>query len=231
MTRSPLADQPVESNGSNRTWNLWVPVVPGLPGPAGANTVRGIRMESLMELVNRCRRATSREEWVGATEALARAVAPPLRAFVLGKGVQDAADDVFQEVLTAIVTRLDWFEGRTEGEFRGWCYRIARNKCSDHLRRKYADRSVPLDDEGAQREIEASVSVEGLSPGDRMDLEDALELLRQARPPCYDYLIQYYIQGWDYQEIAAEAALTYDNARMHVQRCLALAQKLVNQSR
>jgi DNA-directed RNA polymerase specialized sigma24 family protein len=60
-----------------------------------------------------------------------------------------------------------------------------------------------------------------------MDLEYALNLLRSVKPPCYGYLWQHYVLGWDHAEIANAYGISYGAARMQVNRCLKLAQSLV----
>jgi DNA-directed RNA polymerase specialized sigma24 family protein len=66
------------------------------------------------------------------------------------------------------------------------------------------------------------------SPGDRLDLEYAMNLLTIAKPECRDLLMQHYILGLDYGEIAEEQGVSYDNARMKIGRCVEEARKLVD---
>ena len=60
-------------------------------------------------------------------------------------------------------------------------------------------------------------------------MEYAMELLRNAKPPCIHYLRQYYIDGWEYAEVASASGISYDAARMQIRRCLELAQSLVQE--
>ncbi len=129
----------------------------------------------------------------------------------------------------AIAGALHTFRGQTDAEFWSWCYRIARNKLSDHLKRRQTPSQAPAGFEDLEAVVAMTTQEEPLSTGERLDLEYAMKLLRRAKPPCCDYLWQYYILGWDYAEIAVASGSSYDGARMQVQRCLQLAQKLVQE--
>lgn len=47
---------------------------------------------------------------------------------------QEDAEDVAQEVFWCIHERLEHFQRRADGSFRGWLYRICERRISDHLR-------------------------------------------------------------------------------------------------
>lgn len=54
------------------------------------------------------------------------------------------AEDVLQEVLSAAVAGFAAL--REPASFKPWLIGIARNKCADHLRRKYRRNEIPLED-------------------------------------------------------------------------------------
>lgn len=155
-------------------------------------------------------------------------VQPELWRFLCYRGDQEMAEDVCQEALVAIANDLDKFEGTTDAQFWKWCYHIARNKLIDRIRREEVRSVTYLETETIWKVIEATSSEEPLSPGDRIDLEYAMQLLKSVKPPCYDYLWTHYILQRDITEIARLFQVSYDAARMQIRRCLALAQSLVS---
>ena len=188
-------------------------------------------MGTLVERIHECRGSGNRDAWLDVVEEVACFYTPQLRAYVIRRAPAADADDVFQEVLIAIGQGLLSFSGQTDASLRAWCYRIASNKCADALRRRAADRSIQIDREALWQVIEASAADEPLSPGDRIDLKEAIDLLEAVKPSSSDFLWKRYVLGLDYQEIAAEYGISYDNARMRVNHCLELAQELMRQSR
>jgi RNA polymerase sigma factor (sigma-70 family) len=140
----------------------------------------------------------------------------------------DAAKDALQEVLKAIAVSLKGFKGDTHKEFWGWCYRIARNKLSDHFRQQYAERVQPLPPDELWQMMELTAHAKPISPGVRHDLDHIIKLLTAAKPDCADLLWKHYVIGLDYAEIALERDLSYDNARIKIGRCLDEAKSLVS---
>lgn len=67
----------------------------------------------------------------------------------------------------------------------------------------------------------------GISLAERLELDEALALLRVVAPPCVDYLWGFYVLGWTDQELAQEHGTSEAAMRMRRQRCLRLALKLV----
>jgi DNA-directed RNA polymerase specialized sigma24 family protein len=132
-----------------------------------------------------------------------------------------------QEVLKAVATGLTKFSGSSNGEFWAWCYRIARNKLSDHFRAKTADKAEAMAPEELWSLVEASSPGTSVSPAVRLDLEYAMRLLSASKPECRDFLWKHYVLGLDYAFIAGELQLQYDNVRIKIGRCLELAQSLV----
>ena len=178
-----------------------------------------------------CREADTLDGRMRAAEELLFRVGGAVRDFVFRHTPEALAEDVHQEVLTAIAVHVDGFGGHAESEFWGWCYRLARNKIADALRDKgRGGPPVSLDVEEGQRAVEQEASHEPISPGARLDLAYALALLRVSKPPCVDRLWDHYILGLDYSEMAALYQLTVDAVRMQIRRCLELAQALVSKA-
>ena len=160
-------------------------------------------------------------------EEIFREVEPQLRFFVFGTIAPPAAADVLQETLKAVTVSLSKFAGNSDGEWWAWCYRIARNKVNDHLRKQASDRLQPMPQEELRELVESSGQSSPLSAADRLDLEYALKLLAESKPECRDFLWQHFVLGLDYSELAEEHDMSYDNVRMKIGRCLGEAQALM----
>ena len=126
-----------------------------------------------------------------------------------------------------MVVGLPLFAGHTPSEFWAWCYRIARNQITDSIRKQSAERAQPMPPEEMRRLVDASARDYSLSPADRLDLEDAMKLLIEAKPECYEMLWSHFVLGFAYGEIAEAKSLEYDAVRMKVGRCLGEAQAIV----
>ena len=184
-------------------------------------------MDDLIKLVRTYRFAAGLAERLRLAEQIFRLIEPDLRVFVFSSVSNDAAQDALQEVLKAIAIGLKQFKGDTVKEFWAWCYRIARNKLSDHYRQKAAERTLPMPPEEMLRLIEASQETP-LSPQTRLDLEYAMKLLTASKPECSDLLWRHFVIGLDYTELAEENNQKYDNVRMKIGRCLEEAKSLVS---
>jgi RNA polymerase sigma factor (sigma-70 family) len=185
-------------------------------------------MEQLIKLVKTYRLSSGLAERLRLAEAIFRLIEPDLRIFVFSAIRPQAADDVLQEVLISITASLKTFEGSSNEEFWKWCYKIARRRIYDHIRKKASDRLQPMPHDELLDLLDAPAQAAPLTAADRHDLEYALNLLDRSKPECRNYLWQHYVIGFDYGEIAEEQNLNYDNVRMKIGRCLEVAKSLVS---
>jgi RNA polymerase sigma factor (sigma-70 family) len=185
-------------------------------------------MDDLIKLVRTYRLTAGLAERLRLAEEIFRHIEPDLRVFVFSSVTNDAAKDALQEVLKAVAISLRNFKGDSHKEFWAWCYRIARNKLSDHFREKYAERVQPLPPDELLQMMESTAQDKPIAPGVRQDLEHIIKLLTAAKPDCSDLLWKHYIIDLDYAEIAAERQLSYDAVRMKIGRCLEEARLLVS---
>jgi RNA polymerase sigma factor (sigma-70 family) len=185
-------------------------------------------MDDLIKLVRTYRVSAGLAERLRLAEAIFHLIASDLRAFVFSAVVPQAAEDVSQEVLISVTASLKTFEGSSNGEFWAWCYRIARRRIYDHIKKRDSDRLQPMPNEELLDLIDASAQAAPLTAADRHDLEYALKLLDGSKPECREYLWNYYVIGLDYGEIVEEQNLNYDNVRMKIGRCLEEAKSLVS---
>ena len=184
-------------------------------------------MSDLIKLVKTYRLTRGMAERLDLAERIVPLIERDLRFFVFAAVRPPAADDVFQEVLKAVIVNLGKFKGDEAKQFWGWCYRIARNKINDEFDRQKNSRLQPMTEEELLRLVESSVAPSAMSAGDRHDLAHTLKLLARMKPECEEYLRQHYILGLDYAEIAAQKQVSYDSVRMRIGRCLSDAQSLV----
>ena len=185
-------------------------------------------MEQLIKLVKTYRLSSGLAERLRLAEAIFRLIEPDLRIFVFSAIQPQAADDVLQEVLISITASLKTFKGSSNEEFWKWCYKIARRRIYDHIRKKASDRLQPMPHDELLDLVDTSEQAAPMTAADRHDLEYALKLLDSSKPECRDYLWNHYVIGFDYGEIAEEQNLNYDNVRMKIGRCLEVAKSLVS---
>lgn len=184
-------------------------------------------MDAIIKLARTYRLTTSLADRLQLGDELFRLIEPKLRLFVFSSLAVPAAEDALQETLKGIVVGLPTFAGQTPSEFWGWCYRIARNKITDHIRKQSTERAVPMPPEEMRRLVDVSARDSSLSPADQIDLEDAMKLLIEAKPECYEFLWNHFVLGFAYGEIAEAKSLEYDTVRMKIGRCLGEVQSLV----
>jgi RNA polymerase sigma factor (sigma-70 family) len=184
-------------------------------------------MDDLIKLVRTYRLTAGLAERLRLADSIFRIIEPDLRLFVFSSVSPDAAQDALQEILKAVATSLQKFQGDTVKEFWAWCYRIARNKINDQFRKLYADRLQPVPPEELWRMVELSGKDEPITAAVRHDLEYALKLLTATKPECNQLLWRHYVIGLSYDDLAEERNTSYDNVRMKIGRCLEEAKSLV----
>jgi RNA polymerase sigma factor (sigma-70 family) len=188
----------------------------------------GQAMDDLIKLVRTYRLTEGLNERNRLAESIFRIIEPDLSRFVRHHVKNEAAQpDVLQEVLKSVNNSLKNFKNDTVEEFRSWFYTIARRRMKDQFRKEYSDRLVPMEEDEIRELIEASAQAEPISAGDRHDLDYAMKLLINAKPECYDYLMQRFIFQSKVTEIAEERELTPAAAGMKISRCLETVKALV----
>lgn len=145
-------------------------------------------MVPLVQVIRASRKATKRHERIVFAEDIVARVGPLMERYVRARCREEGADDAVQEVLLAIATRYPRFRGRTDSQFFSWCYRIARNKLADRIRRKLARPTTSLEVEEIRRAVEATAVRSPIGNQEREVIDELMEMLRVAKPPCVDYL-------------------------------------------
>lgn len=177
-------------------------------------------MTALIELIRQYQNATNLELRIRVLEDIAKVLATPLQLFIAGKMDQDGMDDVFQETLTGVFTSLDRFQGEADSQAWGWCYTIARHKLADHFRKQGRDRLELMAPNDLWQAVEASAKDAPISPEAMERLEYAMDRLKEANPPCYDYLWSRYMLGFDNKMMAEVFGLNYGSVHTIIKRCL-----------
>ncbi len=165
---------------------------------------------------------------VAASERLYVCLAPDLRAFIYGRIHANDAADVFQEAMKGIFGGICKFQGGSEKSLLAWCYRIARNKINDHLRKHISRRLEPIPDEEIEKYVEESGKTQPLSEKDKLDCEYAMKLLKKADPECHEYLWNRYMADMEYWDMGTMYEVNSDAMRMRITRCLETARTLLS---
>ncbi len=127
---------------------------------------------------------------------------PRLLAFCRGmlRSSEDA-EDVLQEVFTAAHSAI--LADEREIEVRAWLYRIARNRCLNHMRRPRPECRDTLDDQpganGASTEEHAQA---------RADLRDLVSNIRDLPEAQRSALLMRELEAFSYSQIAASLETT-----------------------
>ena len=184
-------------------------------------------MGELVEFVRACQSAKSFRVHRRFAGEIIGMVRPSLHVFIAQRCHPNQAEDVLQETLVVIATKLATFRCEADEQVWAWCYSIARNMLKQHYRQEQNHPTESLDVKEIRRVVEAVAAEDPLPPGAHLDIEDALKMLEFGEPPCRDLLWLYCLLDWDYQDIADEYGLTYDAVRMKIKRCLERAQELL----
>lgn len=105
------------------------------------------------------------------------------RVFRMAKQItqnDDDAEDVLQETFLKAYTHLDDFQGNSK--FYTWVVRIAVNEALMKLRKRRADRTVPLDDpiDTGEDEVVREIAVWDQNPEDTYSREELATILDEA---------------------------------------------------
>ncbi len=135
--------------------------------------------------------------------------------------------EVYSTTLRAVADVVPAFKGREGQGFASFCFGIVRHKFLDALRRKAREKEDPMDMDNLGESAKGWVQVASLAPGGRLDLEYALNLLRRAKPLCYDYLWLRYMEKMKYKTMAAALGMETKAVEKATNRCLKLANELM----
>jgi RNA polymerase sigma factor (sigma-70 family) len=165
-----------------------------------------------------------------ATDRLYDLLEPKLRAFIFGRLSSLDAVEVLQDTMIATFQNMHKFRGGKPKAFGptfwAWCFRIARNKINDHIRKNKYSRMEPLPIEDLQNLIEKYHELADVSAGDRLDCEQAMAILAKTKPDCWDCLWNRYMAGMEFLQLAKFYEIEYDAMRRRIERCLKRLKKI-----
>jgi RNA polymerase sigma-70 factor (ECF subfamily) len=129
-------------------------------------------------------------------------------------GSRADADDLLQEIFLLAFRRLGTFRG--EASLGTWLYRLAMNRCLDHVRSRSArndslTQSLDADLAGAPPRAYAPGAV---SPG-RLDLERAIERLPAG---CRAAFLLHDVQGFDHHEVGEILGIAEGTSKSQVHK-------------
>lgn len=174
----------------------------------------------IIELVNAYRQETGLEKKVELARLLYDTVKQNLRVRFHNKVPPSFMDDILQDTLIAIFHSLEKFRGKSNDEFWKWCNRIFFFKRSDLFRDRYNAKREPLPPDELLLAMEKSGEIESISRDEKLDLEDAANLLKNLEPGCRRLLWKRYAIPMKLRDVAKEISLKSDVVRMRIKRCL-----------
>jgi RNA polymerase sigma-70 factor (ECF subfamily) len=180
---------------------------------AAANQVRAEEQE----LVARCREG----DW-GAFETIYRRHSTSLYNLAYRMvGNPTDAEDLLQEVFLLVYSKLGSYQG--QAALGTWLYRVATNRCLDHLRSRAKRNQSKTDslDQGYER---AEVATPKETTAERMDLDRCIAKLPDSYRAAF---ILYDVQGFEHREVAEILGVAegtskslVHKARLKIRECL-----------
>ena len=129
------------------------------------------------------------------------------------------AEDIMQESFLNAYTKLSAFKAENENDnigaiFGAWLKRIVINNSLTYLKNCNKFNMVPLD------KVKETTSIKIADEKDysKLKIKELLEALQLLKENYKLILTLYYIEGYDYQEIAQIINTTYQNVRTQVFR-------------
>ena len=166
-------------------------------------------MVSDRDLVSRCQAGDT-----AAFETLYQRYAARLYALVYRMARSRAdADDLLQEIFLLAFRRLGTFRG--ESSIGTWLYRLAMNRCLDHIRSRAAKNDAVTGslDEGAL--AAAPRYAPGAVSPTRLDLERAIGRLPEG---CRAAFLLHDVEGFDHREVGAMLGIAEGTSKSQVHK-------------
>jgi RNA polymerase sigma-70 factor (ECF subfamily) len=163
---------------------------PPLPFPKSDSDRLAARAQD-DELVARCR-----EGDLSAFEAIYRRHSPSLYNLAYRMvGHANDAEDLLQEIFLLAYNKLPGYQG--QAALGTWLYRVATNRCLDHLRSRAARNQAVTDSLDAKDRPLSGAPVE--STPERLDLERSVDKLPDSYRAAF---LLYDVEGFEHKEVA-----------------------------
>jgi RNA polymerase sigma-70 factor (ECF subfamily) len=126
-------------------------------------------------------------------------------------GTRADAEDLLQEIFLQAYRKLPEFRG--ESSVGTWLYRLAMNRCLDHLKSRQTRTN------GATTVLDEQTMSASTSPGDggihRLDLERAIAQLPEGARAAF---LLHDVEGFHHQEIAAILGISEGTSKSQVHK-------------
>lgn len=169
---------------------------------------------TITTIIEGCRRGDRRFQ-----RELVDRFSPRLHAIAL-RYMPDAAhaQDVLQDSLIKILTRIEQFKGA--GSFEGWMRQVVVSTALSRLDRKWMRREVCKE----TTYLDASVPARAL---DNLSTEDIMACVREL-PEGYRQVFNLYaVEGYRHREVAQMMGITEATSRTHYARARALLRNIL----
>jgi RNA polymerase sigma-70 factor (ECF subfamily) len=134
------------------------------------------------------------------------------------------AEDLLQEVFLTAFKKLETYQG--QAAFGTWLYRIATNRCLDHLRSRAA-RNQSKTDSLDREDRPTNVNAPKETIAERLDLERCIAGLSDSYKAAF---LLYDVQGFEHREVAEILGVAegtskslVHKARLRIRECLGQA--------
>lgn len=130
---------------------------------------------------------------------------------------ESGAEDLAQEVFVKAFFGLRGFEQRSS--FRHWLQRIKVHHCLNHIKKRQAKETVPIDEEGMEACEQLQVQPTAHRDSEAMDdRRQITEILDSLPPGLRIALIMRDMDELSYEEIAAELGIGLSAVKMRISR-------------
>lgn len=130
---------------------------------------------------------------------------------------ESGAEDLAQEVFVKAFFGLRGFEQRSS--FRHWLQRIKVHHCLNHIKKRQARETVPIDEEGMEGCEQLQVQPTAQQDSEAMDdRRQVTEILDSLPPGLRIALIMRDMDELSYEEIAAELGIGLSAVKMRISR-------------
>jgi RNA polymerase sigma-70 factor (ECF subfamily) len=129
-------------------------------------------------------------------------------------GSRADADDLLQEIFLLAFRRLGTFRG--EASIGTWLYRLAMNRCLDHVRSRAARHEALTGslEESSETPVAPRYAPGSVSPT-RIDLERAIERLPEH---CRAVFLLHDVQGFNHQEVGEILGIAEGTSKSQVHK-------------
>ena len=175
-------------------------------------------MLGLMDLFTRYRSAKTEAEASEAGKAIVDLAGPRLGALMSRLTSEEVAKDLLQDVWIGLFSGLHQFRGDSDQAAAALCRVIVERRAADWIRRRPKGEMLPLDVEEIRDAVEASLPVKPISTGEKLDVEEAMKLIKACKPENVWFIEQRFFEQRSYKEIGQICGMTEAAVAMKIRR-------------